>query len=526
MRTIALVLSVVGIASLAESVPDNLYRNMLVIPGSYFHTLNEYGDKVTLAAGSRNLTSFTFAYYADLTTGENDETVKVRLYDATGSNGGPGNLLWQSGDMPIRDGLWNKTVVIPGGITVPDEIIFTVEFKNMANIAGDRAGLILSNPPSRGSSADNFWMFDTGAWGEYFFGGNPVANFQASFWVDGTAPQPYQNENPNSEYYFPAFFEPGDEIQLEGIKRTITKVRFSIYCPALTNPGDESVRVRIWKLDGPNQTPGTMLWQSDPLPFVADPNNLQIFEVNVPNIQVEDAMVWTLLFAGVTQQPPFNDAAGPIVTGQYNPNTQVRTDFEPQLGSSGDYFVGRNVPSQPEWTYWIFQQPGPQANFEFAMEGTGVVKVQPSAFSVTTGVHTGGNLQSLFAIDNDRLIIRESPPLALGLPSIAVNIDGVSPTANPTAMTIRVVMNTSAVPAGATQFRVLGVRGDNTTEILATAAGTTADQTFTITPTGDLSRFVQTGTNRLRIRLQIFDPGTLFAFGWSGRINFVSWEVE
>lgn len=528
MRKTALVLSAFGVVASAGGAPDNIYRNMMAIPGSYFPTLNEYGDKVTLGTGSRNLTSFTFAYVGDLPPGELDETVKIRIYDTTGASGGPGNLLWESGEMPIRDGLWNKTVVIPGGITVPDEIIYTATFKNMANVAGDRAGLVLSNPPSRGSSADNFWMFEAGSWSQFFFGGNPVANFQASFWVGGTAPQPYRNENPNAEYYFPFFMEPGDQIDLEGIKRTINKVRFSLYCPALQTPGDETVRAKLWKLDGPDQTPNTLLWQSNPMPFVADPNNLQLYDVNVPNIVVEDAIVWTLEFTGVTQpqQPPINDSVGPIVTGQYDPATQTRTDFEPQLGSSRDFFVGRNVPNQPTWTFWRFTQPGPQANFEFALEGTGVVKVQPTAFSVATGVHTGGNLQSLLAIDNDRLIIREAPPLALGLPSVAVNIDGVSPTPNPTAMTIRIVMNTSAVPAGATQFRVLGVLGNNSTELLATSAGTSADQTFTITPTGDLSRFVQTGTNRLRIRLQIFDPGTLFSFGWSGRINFVSWEVE
>ncbi len=539
MRRLAISLGALVIVSgaFAGGTPDNIYRNMLAIPGSFFASGNEYGDKVTLDTGSRNLTSFTLAYVADLTTGQNDETVQVRIYDATGTGGGPGTMLWQSTDMPIRDGLWSKTIVISGGLTVPDDIIYTVEFKNMDMIAGDRAGLVLSDPPTRGSSTNDFWMFDMGAWGEFeFTGGVPVANFQASFWVDGVAPQPYQNEIVPPEdwdFYFPGFHEFGDQIDLEGTKRKISAIRFPIYCPELAAPGDEELVVRIWKLDGVDQVPGTMLWESAPMPFVADPANVQFFDVSVPNVTVEDAIVWTVEFRGVAQTSPPNptDNAGLLMTGKYDSATQVITDFEPQLGSSRDFFVGRNVPSQTEeWTFWVFRtamQPlGPQANFEVAFDGVGTEKLVPTAFGLLTGVQTAGNLQSLISLDNDRLFVREAPPLALGLPSVAVNVDTVSPTLNPSALTIKVVMNTSGAPAGAVQFRVLGVLGNNTTELLSTTAGTSTDQTITITPTGDLSRFVQSGSNRLRVRLQMFDPGTLFNFGWSARINQVSWEIE
>lgn len=532
MRSIAIAFGALALAATASAGTgaDNIYRNMLAEPGLYFPTGNEYGDKITLGTGSRNLTSFTIAYTADIDSPQNDEVVKIRIYDATGPNGGPGNLLWESNDLPIRPGIWNKTVVINGGVTVPDDIIYTAQFKNMANAEGDRAGLVLSNPPTRGSSEDNFWMFDMGSWGSYQFGGPtpPVANFQASFWVDGAAPQPYQNENPNLQYYFPGFFEPADQIDLEGTKRTITKVRFPIYCPGLTNPGDEELVVRLWKLDGPDQEPGTLLWESAPAPFIADINNLQLFEFNVPNIVVEDAIAWSVEFRGVTQSSPPNptDNAGVLITGNIDTSTSTRVDFEPQLGSSQNFFLGRNVPGSPLWDYFWFGPTGPQSNFEFSMEATGVTKVQPNAFQVLTGVQTGGNLNSLMFNDNDRLIVREAPPLALGLPSVNLQVDGVSPTANPNAITIRVIMNTSGAPAGSVNFRVIGVLGNNTTELLATSNGTSADQTIVITPTGDLSRFVQTGSNRLRIRLQMFDPGTLFSFGWLGRFNQVSWEIE
>lgn len=157
---------------------------------------------------------------------------------------------------------------------------------------------------------------------------------------------------------------------------------------------------------------------------------------------------------------------------------------------------------------------------------TASTTISPSAFSVLTGVLSSGNLQSLQFQDEDRLIVRESPPLALGLPSVDVRVDGVSPISSASSMMLRVVLSTTAVPATAVNQVVQMFNFQaNVFETVDTRAATGGDNVIYIRPTGDPSRFIQSGTNLVRMRVRWFDPGTLFAFGWRGRINQVVWAT-
>lgn len=153
-------------------------------------------------------------------------------------------------------------------------------------------------------------------------------------------------------------------------------------------------------------------------------------------------------------------------------------------------------------------------------------RVVPTSFTVNTGVLQSGNNNSLAFSDNDYLRVREAPPLALGLPSVRVTMEGASPLQNPSRLTARVEVATSAVPAGNVTFRAeMFNMVSSTWELVDSRAATSSDNLIVITPTGDPSRFVQSGTGTVRIRLSWFDPGTLFSFGWNSRIDMVIWEA-
>lgn len=153
-------------------------------------------------------------------------------------------------------------------------------------------------------------------------------------------------------------------------------------------------------------------------------------------------------------------------------------------------------------------------------------RIVPTSFTVNTGALMSGNLNSLAFSDNDYVRIREAPPLALGLPSARVTIEGISPLQNPSKLTARVEVATSAVPATSVTFRAeMFNMVSNMWELVDSRASTSADNMVVITPTGDPTRFVQSGTGAVRIRLSWFDPGTLFAFGWNSRIDMVIWEA-
>ncbi len=148
----------------------------------------------------------------------------------------------------------------------------------------------------------------------------------------------------------------------------------------------------------------------------------------------------------------------------------------------------------------------------------------PNVFQILTGVPQSGNVQSLWFQDTDRLVVREAPPIALGLPSVDIRIDGTSLLTTVSGMSLRVVTSTSAVPAAATT-QVVQMRNFSASiwETVDTRAGTGSDNAIVITPTGDPNRFIQSGTRLVQVRIRWFDPGTLFTFGWVGRINQVNW---
>lgn len=156
-----------------------------------------------------------------------------------------------------------------------------------------------------------------------------------------------------------------------------------------------------------------------------------------------------------------------------------------------------------------------------------VETVYAGSFTINTGALVGGDLNSLRESDNDRLAIREAPPLGLGLPSAQVTISGTSPQATTTELNLTVELSTSAVPAASTTMRILAFDFQaNAYEVLDSRAGTTTDTTVSLTITNNPSRFINQTTREMRMRIQWFDPGTLFAFGWVGRIDQAIWKVR
>jgi hypothetical protein len=111
--------------------------------------------------------------------------------------------------------------------------------------------------------------------------------------------------------------EYGDEVNLVGNARVVTKIRFEVggdFYPQ----GDEKVCLRIYANNGPfwkgnndYVTPGTLLWESGFFPIQSG-NSVQ--EVLVPSIRVQEKFTWTVEFAGLTMK---TTAADPNATNDF-----------------------------------------------------------------------------------------------------------------------------------------------------------------------------------------------------------------
>ncbi len=150
------------------------------------------------------------------------------------------------------------------------------------------------------------------------------------------------------------------------------------------------------------------------------------------------------------------------------------------------------------------------------------VMVVPNALNVAFGLQLGGNLQSLAMSDDDKLIVRSAPVIALGLPSADVIVTGQSSLTNPSKMTFVTEQSASAFPANLKVELFSYV--SNTYEQVDFRGGTTGGEFVVVEVASNASRFVQSGSGQVRARLRLYDDIS-FTVGGSVRYDLVRWEI-
>jgi hypothetical protein len=101
----------------------------------------------------------------------------------------------------------------------------------------------------------------------------------------------------------------GQTITLGGTLREITD--FKVWLGA---GGPSTFLVEFYKLDGPNNVPGTLIWQSPTQTYPYSPSlyNRKVVDVPVPRIFVPDTFAWTV--SAVVGNNMIVNARAPVVT--------------------------------------------------------------------------------------------------------------------------------------------------------------------------------------------------------------------
>lgn len=169
-----------------------VYDNLTTPLGNYLggFTYQETADDVTLGPGGRIFESAEVAYAGFNFDG--DETLTLTLYEMNGAPtpgsfgfNTPGTVLYTV-TVPIVAS--NGTTILftdnSGAVVLPNVVGVGLSFGGVdfdATGAGSDAGPLLYNPPTIGSSSDDYWLrgFPNPGdpWGLYTFGGNPPINF-------------------------------------------------------------------------------------------------------------------------------------------------------------------------------------------------------------------------------------------------------------------------------------------------------------------------------------------------------------
>jgi hypothetical protein len=133
----------------------------------------EIGDEIILARSERFPTSFTFQYYGENFTG--DEELRVRFYknDGPATLSGaltPGTIIFDTGFFLIpgspRQVLifedFVSNAVVPLTAPLPDSFTWSVQF--FLGSGTPTAGVDLFSPPTVGNNYPDYWENDGSAW--------------------------------------------------------------------------------------------------------------------------------------------------------------------------------------------------------------------------------------------------------------------------------------------------------------------------------------------------------------------------
>jgi hypothetical protein len=172
-----------GITAQADTV---VYDNSTSYLGQRYWAVNsEFGDEINLSSSTtdRVLRTFKFEYWLSHDVNSN-EFVTLSLYKNDGADyfGGtanptPGTLLYQTSSA-IPSGQRTFLADFTGtNITLPDKFTWTVSFSGVTG--SEQVGLLFYDPPTVGSSFDDYWEKVGTTWTLKNFVGGPVSNFGA-----------------------------------------------------------------------------------------------------------------------------------------------------------------------------------------------------------------------------------------------------------------------------------------------------------------------------------------------------------
>jgi hypothetical protein len=184
------VLSVACIWAAPVEAGPIVYENLTSPLGVYLggFAYEEVADELNLGPGPRELESLTVAYAGFGFDG--DESLKITIYELDGpptpgsfGMNTPGSVVY-SASLPITETA-EATITLTdnSGILLPDVVAVGLAFSGVefdpTGAAAD-AGPLLFDPPTVGSSLDDYWLLGFpnpgDPWGLYTFGGNPPIN--------------------------------------------------------------------------------------------------------------------------------------------------------------------------------------------------------------------------------------------------------------------------------------------------------------------------------------------------------------
>lgn len=147
----------------------------------------------------------------------------------------------------------------------------------------------------------------------------------------------------------------------------------------------------------------------------------------------------------------------------------------------------------------------------------------PSDYNVYRGQFIQGGMGNLYFDDNSYLTVESRYPFLVSDPHIGVEVTGTSPVQNPNSFTF--TFEGRVTSSNILQRIWLFNYSSNSWELVDERNASTTEQSYNITPSGNLSRFVQNGTKTTRARVGFFDQNAPIP-GWRGLFDRLVWTIQ
>ncbi len=275
------------------------------------------------------------------------------------------------------------------------------------------------------------------------------------------------------------------------------------------------VKVKQCQVIVGSDQPGFDLWCG---PYTGDttPPTVPFFNVTSAN-----ATSFTLHQWGYDTETGIDSISVQVGTSLGASNVMSPTTFVPNTNTSS--FSGLSLSPGTYYVRGIYTNGGGLTTSVDTTFSTGSVVV-PTGFSVPFGSVTSGNLASLQAQDSNRMTIQKGTTSLLSQSPDELIVTATAPTSTPNTLTATVVsqVNSINLRQEIDMFDYVA----NAWVIVDTRAGSVGtDGTVTVTPANP-SRFIQSGTKAMQLRIQIFKSGFNSILIWSSRANYVQWAFS
>ncbi|MBA3726190.1 MAG: SBBP repeat-containing protein, partial [Armatimonadetes bacterium] len=166
---------------------------------------------------------------------------------------------------------------------------------------------------------------------------------------------------------------------------------------------------------------------------------------------------------------------------------------------------------------------GARTDYDYAtIKYVQAATLAPSSFTVFRGSVISGNLNSLLASDDHRLVMRPGVVFSSQEPPIQLIVNATSPNATPSRLEFSVEAHCSV--SNIEQRIALYNFDTQAYETLSTSTASTSDWRTTVVVTSNPERFI--GPNlELRSRVAYKAQGPVFIYPWFARVDQVKWTL-